>query len=218
MAEITKHDARKQLLVDAAISVFIEKGFKDATMREVAAAAGLTTGALYHHFKNKEDLFYHAVKDAMFFTKQLSQTDEHSNPKSNESMLEEISLRVKERMSKLAEQRLLVLVTGYILSQAGEQLEDLRREYQEKIGKVADMYFYAFGIDNPQYKRQIASILIAALDGMAIQYSIGALDIADDTMRQVLVDFFAQSIPAYLKAHAPCAPSCAQDESALHPR
>lgn len=196
-----RHDEKKQVLLDAAVRVFTQKGFGAATMREISSAAGLTTGALYHHFRNKEDLFYHAVKEAMFFTKRLSATDAASKRKSNESMLREISAQVRERLEKLAEQRLLVLVTAYILESGGENLTDLRREYQEKIGLVADMYYYAFGVDNPALKRHIACVLIAAMDGMAVQYAIGAADTKDAALRESFVSFFVESIPAYLQRH-----------------
>lgn len=49
---------KKQHILDAAISVFIENGFEETSMRQIASAAGLTTGAIYHHFKNKDELFY----------------------------------------------------------------------------------------------------------------------------------------------------------------
>lgn len=196
-----RHDEKKQVLLDAAVSVFTQKGFGAATMREIASAAGLTTGALYHHFRNKEDLFYHAVKEAMFFTKRLSATDAASKPKSNESMLREISDRVKERLEKLAEQRLFVLVTAYILESGGENLTDLRSEYEEKIERVAEMYYYAFGVDNPALKHHIACVLIAAMDGMAVQYAIGTASVKDKALRDTFVSFFVESIPAYLKHH-----------------
>ena len=55
----TKEEAyqtRCNLLV-AALSVFYERGVAQASLDEIAKAAGVTRGALYWHFKNKEDLF-----------------------------------------------------------------------------------------------------------------------------------------------------------------
>lgn len=40
---------------------FLQHGFKDASLRNIAAAAGLTTGAIYVYFKNKNDIFEHIV-------------------------------------------------------------------------------------------------------------------------------------------------------------
>lgn len=59
MARKTKEDAletRSQLL-DAAEKVFFEKGFGQTSLMDIAAAANLTRGAIYWHFKNKSDLF-----------------------------------------------------------------------------------------------------------------------------------------------------------------
>lgn len=55
----TKSEAmqtREQLLM-AALDVFDRRGVGRASLHEIAQAAGVTRGALYWHFKNKEDLF-----------------------------------------------------------------------------------------------------------------------------------------------------------------
>lgn len=59
MARKTKEDAleTRNLLLDAAERVFLEKGFSHASLNDVALAAELTRGAVYWHFKNKGDLF-----------------------------------------------------------------------------------------------------------------------------------------------------------------
>ncbi len=43
-------------ILQASLPVFAERGYAGAGMREIAAAAGLTEGALYHYFGGKEDL------------------------------------------------------------------------------------------------------------------------------------------------------------------
>ncbi|UOO87067.1 TetR family transcriptional regulator [Neisseria arctica] len=51
---------REHLLL-AALDTFYSRGVARASLNEIAQAAGVTRGALYWHFKNKEDLF-----DALF--------------------------------------------------------------------------------------------------------------------------------------------------------
>lgn len=46
-----------QRILPAAQREFLEKGFEKASMREIAAAAGITAAGLYRHFSNKEDMF-----------------------------------------------------------------------------------------------------------------------------------------------------------------
>ena len=44
-------------LVSAAGRLFAERGYEDVSIDEVLGATGLSRGALYHHFADKEDLF-----------------------------------------------------------------------------------------------------------------------------------------------------------------
>ncbi len=47
----------RQKLIDSAKREFLEKGYSKASLRSICADAGVTTGALYFFFENKEDLF-----------------------------------------------------------------------------------------------------------------------------------------------------------------
>jgi AcrR family transcriptional regulator len=49
--------AGKEALIDAGRALFLEHGYVAVSMQEIAQAAGMTKGAPYYHFKNKEDLF-----------------------------------------------------------------------------------------------------------------------------------------------------------------
>ena len=51
-------------MLDAARSLFAERGYHGAAAEEIVRHAGLTRGALYHHFEDKKDLF-RAVVDQM---------------------------------------------------------------------------------------------------------------------------------------------------------
>ena len=53
----------RQGLVDEARKLFARRGYHAASLDEVCAQAGVTKGALYHHFQNKEDLFLAVLDD-----------------------------------------------------------------------------------------------------------------------------------------------------------
>jgi AcrR family transcriptional regulator len=55
-------DERPQELLDAALAVFAERGYRNARIDDVAEAAGVTKGAVYHHFANKEQLLSRAIE------------------------------------------------------------------------------------------------------------------------------------------------------------
>ena len=52
-------------IVDAAIKVFGETGYQHATVQDVVRESGLSVGAVYTHFKGKEELFLVACACAM---------------------------------------------------------------------------------------------------------------------------------------------------------
>jgi AcrR family transcriptional regulator len=52
-----KRSRTKKKLIDAAAAVIGEKGFDRASLEEIAARAGMTRGAVYGNFKNKDELF-----------------------------------------------------------------------------------------------------------------------------------------------------------------
>ena len=52
---------KKELFIDAAKKLFIQKGFESTSIDEVAQTAGLTKRTLYQYFSSKEDLFYAIV-------------------------------------------------------------------------------------------------------------------------------------------------------------
>jgi AcrR family transcriptional regulator len=47
----------RELLLSASEKVFAQRGYESALLAEIAATAGFSKGALYAHFKSKEDLF-----------------------------------------------------------------------------------------------------------------------------------------------------------------
>lgn len=57
---LTRAEAKartRQLLLEAAASVFASKGFAGASVEEIAEAAGFSIGAVYSNFGSKEELF-----------------------------------------------------------------------------------------------------------------------------------------------------------------
>jgi AcrR family transcriptional regulator len=59
-----KPEQRLEQVVDAALRVFSDKGFKRAQMDDVAAAMGVSKGTVYNYVESKEALFYLLVERA----------------------------------------------------------------------------------------------------------------------------------------------------------
>ena len=64
--------------------LFLEQGYENTTVRQVQKKARLSTGSLYHFFKNKEEILLFALKDALL---EISSLTDSMAVKYNEPML-----------------------------------------------------------------------------------------------------------------------------------
>jgi AcrR family transcriptional regulator len=53
---------KKQLIINAAIKCFAQKGFHATSIQEIVDTAGIAKGSVYSYFKSKEDLLFVAIK------------------------------------------------------------------------------------------------------------------------------------------------------------
>jgi AcrR family transcriptional regulator len=55
-------EATRNALIEAARGLFSERGYASVSTEEIVQVAGVTRGALYHHFRDKKDLFAEVVE------------------------------------------------------------------------------------------------------------------------------------------------------------
>lgn len=78
MSQRATHDQqrRRQQILDGALAVFASKGFAEATIKDIAAAAGISSPALiYHYFADKADVFRQLIEQRVPVFGLLSQAD-----------------------------------------------------------------------------------------------------------------------------------------------
>jgi AcrR family transcriptional regulator len=63
-ARAQKRDARADLL-DAALAVVAQRGYRDSSVDEIAERAGYSKGAVYWHFDGKDDLFLALLEERL---------------------------------------------------------------------------------------------------------------------------------------------------------
>jgi AcrR family transcriptional regulator len=54
-------EARRNLILDAAIEIIAEQGFQRTTIKQIASKAGVADGTIYNYFKNKDDILMGVV-------------------------------------------------------------------------------------------------------------------------------------------------------------
>ncbi len=111
-------DARRsgsldQVLIDAAMDLFASYGYRGTSLSRIARAAGVTKGALYWHFSDKEEFFL-AVVDKVL--SEWDRPERRPKPATNKKEFAKEFLWTFERMAELNEKnpwvlRLLLIIT-----------------------------------------------------------------------------------------------------------
>jgi TetR/AcrR family acrAB operon transcriptional repressor len=63
MSSRPRTEPSKHQLLEAAIECFATHGYQGASIDRIARAAGVTKGAVYYHFKDKEELLFETVRN-----------------------------------------------------------------------------------------------------------------------------------------------------------
>ena len=78
MANSLIKEIRTKQVVDATKRCIVEKGFANLSVKDIAREAGVSTGVIYHYFKNKEDILLQVIVDA--FRKSYEQVMDEVDP------------------------------------------------------------------------------------------------------------------------------------------
>ena len=62
MRDVKDPEIRRTEIMDAAMLLFMEKGYTNTTTQDIVDKVNISRGLLYYHFKNKEDILYCLVE------------------------------------------------------------------------------------------------------------------------------------------------------------
>ena len=129
-----KESSRKEIL-KAAREEFLEKGYKGASLRSICKKAGVTTGAFYFQFENKEAVLKEILDPilAQFLNVKSEFEEEASSSDADEWMVEMIWLHKAEFQ---------ILMTGT----AGTPYEKVFETLREGLANGFCMFFEKYGI------------------------------------------------------------------------
>lgn len=91
----SKQDRRTQIL-ECSMEIFVKNGYHKTTMKEIMAATGLSKGAIYHYFSNKEQIFIAIVHEF-----ELRLKSDFDNVAISENPLDEIKKIIYKNLDEL---------------------------------------------------------------------------------------------------------------------
>ena len=179
-------EGRRSELADAAARVIAQSGLGGATLRDVAAEAGLTTGALTHYFADKREL--------LIFTLQASlERRRAAHPHaSTDDALNDLGVLLDGVLPISEASKLHWMVTIAFASQAGgdAELAVVQREaYRRFRQSVTELVERAVAQGRLRVDLDVvteAEALIALADGIAVQALFDPTSWPADRQRQHL--------------------------------
>ncbi len=167
----TRAQTRARLL-QAASEVFAERGYDRASLDEVAAAAGLTKGAVYSSFAGKDELFYALMAERIDerLTLVTEAVDRQGTP---EAIASDAGSGLVGLISSQADWHLLFIefwARAVRDPSLREQFARHRRAAREVIARFLEQQAAHVGVDLPAPADQLAVAVLALSNGIAIEH------------------------------------------------
>jgi AcrR family transcriptional regulator len=182
-------------ILNAAEKLFVEHNYADVSMRDIARAAEVSTGALYHHFPSKEKLYYAMLTAYMARTKQATLD---ATPKDG-SCRERLRALTRVYLGMRPNQRgVMRLVRRDLNVFDGRTREGMVRAYQDAVPDLVEQVL-ADAIKKSEIKpldaRWLAWAYVAIIETMLTEYAQKRLGNVDARLDGAL-DLFLEGVAA----------------------
>lgn len=121
-------EARPEELLDAALTVFGERGYRATTLEQVARAAGVSKGTVYLYFASKDDLFRAMVEKNVIGMLELAEARAREHTGTSAELLE----TMVRAMWRALSQSEMVCMTRLVQSEL-PQFPEIQRYYWENV-------------------------------------------------------------------------------------
>ncbi len=150
---MNKEDRRRQI-IESALEVFKEKGFKGATTSEIAEAASITEVTLFRYFKSKQDIFLEGITPILLKTLE-------------DVVITSSGLNQQERLKALLLNRITFISENYdtvrlILNESSAIHEMGQSDFSEGIRNIIERMLESSNAD-PVRKRQAVRLVMGSL-------------------------------------------------------
>lgn len=128
-----EQNRRRQEIFDAAVPLFLQKGFMETSMREIGDAAGVGKSTLYDYFKSKEEIMVYYFSKEIYAITERAQTIIRQNGDVT-TRLKQAMLAHLEHLVSNKQLYLVLSIEAQRLSAEGQaQIQEQRHIYQDMI-------------------------------------------------------------------------------------
>lgn len=152
-------------ILDQAMAVFAEQGFRSATTEDIARKVNLKKSSLYHYFKNKENILFQAVSmNLRRSIEPLRDLLEESGP-SRERLRKAVALQVHTMMSAPYIGNLFLNERSSMHPRHLKQCLELRKSHELAVRAIVDQGI-ADGSLAPVDSNIVVKLIFGALNGL----------------------------------------------------
>ncbi len=150
----------RQRILDAARVAFATHGYEVATNRSLASAAGITSGALYHYFESKLDLYVEIYSDVQtLISERFEQAIE-----TKETFTESLHAVLDESHALNIEDRTLAQFLGAVRVDRRRHIEVDEAIHDVEVGTGFFRDLVAFGVETGEIDKDRRRMVLAYLD------------------------------------------------------
>jgi AcrR family transcriptional regulator len=186
--KVEQRERTRALILDLATQAFADRGYADVALEELVAEAGLTRGALYHHFGSKRALFRAVLEAAQTHVARAVETATSGDRDPLEGFLDGCRAFLEASLAPGVRRILLVdgpAVLGWDDWRSGD-LETSVGLLDDGIAELA-----AAGVIAPTRLHTVATMISGALNEIAVATAAaadapGEIDAAVQTLARML--------------------------------
>ena len=141
-------------IIDAAAKVFREKGYKEATLEDIATEVGMLKGSLYYYIDKKEDLLYAVVERPLNEMTQNLRSIVHSTETSSVKLEKALNNHINGFNQYQSELFVWVSIEWF-KSEFGGEIATLGDEYDHLFRKIIEE-----GIEKGEFRNDLDSKLM----------------------------------------------------------
>lgn len=201
MPRRTKDEAEitRQALLDAALVVFSANGYNATRLEDVAAEAGVTRGAIYHHFGSKVELYNQLIDTVLSEVSPLIVRALNSGSGALDTLRQVFAAPLLYATSNPRYRAVCELI--YLKTEALPELAEGRREkteankvFLQQIASVVAKGQAAGEIDSGVNPRDAAALLVSLQGGLLALWMMDAAFIDLDTRVGAVADIFLRGL------------------------
>ncbi len=199
----SKTNGKYHLILEAAIKVFAEQGFHQATVSQIAREAGVADGTIYLYFKNKEDILvnFFGYKTKQVFGRFREEVDKADNAR------DKLRLLIKRHLEEFQRDRNMAVLyqteTRRFSRMCEEQIREMSKLYLDLVSEIVESGQDEGLMRKDLYMGLVKRFIIGAIDEVINTWlhSGGSYDLV--SMADPLVDLFIRGVgnPEVVSAH-----------------